>query len=188
MLNLKTAEDNEFYIDCVLLHSPLPTDADTLAAWNALEEFVPDRIRHLGISNTSLSILKTLYDSARVKPAVVQNRFHSRTRFDRDVRKFCVEKTMVYQAFWTLTANPALLQSAPVLTIATEMGVQKEAALYCLILGLDGVVVMNGTTNVQRMRADNEAIKNWCTWSAEVENKLIWKNALADFKILIGDH
>lgn len=94
---------------------------------------------------------------------------------------------MVYQAFWTLTANPALLQSAPVLTIAMEMVIQKEAALYCLILGLDGVVVLNGTTNVQRMRADTEAIRKWSTWSAEVENNRIWKNALADFKILIGD-
>lgn len=145
--NLSTTEDDESYIDCVLLHSPLDTVADTLAAWNKLEKFVPYKIRHLGISNINLNNLEIIYELVRVKPAVVQNRFHSRTNFDRDVRKFCTKHKMIYQAFWILTANPALLQSAPVLKIATKLAIQKEAALYCLILGLNDVVILNGITN-----------------------------------------
>lgn len=94
---------------------------------------------------------------------------------------------MVYEAFWTLTGNPTLLQSTPVLTIATKLAIEKEAALYCLVLGLDNVVVLNGTTNAQRMRTDIDAINKLCTWSAETENKQVWGNALADFKNLIGD-
>ncbi|ERF74712.1 hypothetical protein EPUS_00842 [Endocarpon pusillum Z07020] len=193
--NLSTREDygdcgednNETYIDCVLLHSPLDTVADTLAAWNVLEKFVPHRIRHLGISNINLNNLEIIYELVHIKPAVVQNRFYSRTHFDRDIRNFCVEKNMVYQAYWVLKGNPALLQSAPVLRIAQELAIQKEAALYCLVLGLDGVVVLNGTTKAERMRADVDAINKWRSWWTEGENEQIWENILADFKILTDE-
>jgi diketogulonate reductase-like aldo/keto reductase len=41
------------YLDCVLLHSPMPTMAQTQAVWRSLEAFVDSgRIRQLGISNS----------------------------------------------------------------------------------------------------------------------------------------
>ena len=187
LINLNTGENEKSYIDCVLLHSPLDTVKDTLAAWNALEEFVPHRIRHLGISNINQNNLDIIYDLMRIKPAVIQNRFHPRTHFDRDVRKLCVKKNMVYQAFGVLTANAALLRSAPVLTIATELAIEKEPALYCLVLGLDNVIVLNGTTDSQKMLADVDAIKNWSVWSTGANNKQTWTNALTSFKSLIND-
>lgn len=102
-------EPGEHYIDCLLLHSPMRTMKGTLLAWKVLEEFVPRSVHHLGISNVDVSTLAFLYDNAVIKPAVVQRRFYPKTRFDIHLRRYCVEKGIIYQAFWTLTANPGLL-------------------------------------------------------------------------------
>ncbi|HTC39144.1 MAG TPA: aldo/keto reductase, partial [Steroidobacteraceae bacterium] len=86
LVNLQTD-----YLDCVLLHSPLPTVAQSQSAWCALEALVDaGQIRQLGISNCyDQDELKCLYESARIKPAVVQNRFYARTHYDRDIRGYC---------------------------------------------------------------------------------------------------
>ena len=58
------------YLDCLVLHSPLPTMAQILEAWQTAETYVPHKIRFLGISNVTLGILEQLYDSAKIKPAI----------------------------------------------------------------------------------------------------------------------
>ena len=102
------------YIDTVVLHSPLPTLNETLEVWQALEQYVPQKIRNLGISNCNLFTLMDLYERARIKPSVVQNRFYPNTKFDIGVRQFCKETNIVYQSFWTLSANPSLVWSKEV--------------------------------------------------------------------------
>jgi diketogulonate reductase-like aldo/keto reductase len=69
------------YLDGLLLHSPFPRARQTLEVWQAMEALVDIRgVRQLGISNCyQLGQLEALYDSARIKPAVVQNRFHAET-------------------------------------------------------------------------------------------------------------
>src|ERR1700722_6126673 len=64
------------YLDCLVLHSPMPTSKQTLEVWRTMESLVDAHgVRQLGISNCyQLEQLQELYDSARVKPAVVQNR------------------------------------------------------------------------------------------------------------------
>src|ERR1700733_7881652 len=99
------------YLDCVLLHSPMPTMTQTQSAWRTLETFVDtDKVRQLGISNCySRTDLERLYETARIKPAVVQNRFYADTNYDRDIRAYCDQHQIIYQSFWTLSANPQLL-------------------------------------------------------------------------------
>ena len=99
------------WLDSLVLHSPLPDFAQTEVAWRALEAIV-DRggARQIGISNCyDLATLRRLHDAARIKPAVVQNRFHDQTGYDRGIRAYCREHGIAYQSFWTLTANPHLL-------------------------------------------------------------------------------
>lgn len=175
------------YIDCVILHSPLQTLSETLIAWRTLEEFVPHRIRHLGIANVNLNNLELLYDLMDIKPAVVQNRFSPSTLFDRGLRRFCVAKGIVYQAFGTLTRNPLLLESEPVRLLAGAMAIQKQMALYCLILGLKNMVVLNGTTNEGRMKSDLCEIDRCRHWLATTEHASFWGKHLAHFKVLVGD-
>jgi diketogulonate reductase-like aldo/keto reductase len=95
------------YIDSLVLHSPLQSHDLTMEVYREFEKFVDDgRVKQLGISNLyNLNGLKKLYEDARHKPSVVQNRFHAETNFDSDLRKFCREKNIFYQSFWTLTGT-----------------------------------------------------------------------------------
>ncbi|KKY22136.1 putative aldo-keto reductase [Diplodia seriata] len=184
LLNLAAADGEGSYIDCLLLHSPLPNIRQTLEAWRTMETYVPHQIRHLGISNVSQPILEVLYRSSTVKPAVVQNRFYAATGYDVSLRKFCRENSLVYESFWTLTGNPQLLQSTPVFMLAQFAGVSAEVALYALVMAVD-VVVLNGTTSGDRMREDLEGIKKVQEWSKTKEDS--WNTLLGDFKHMIGD-
>ena len=61
-----------------------------------------------------------LYADANVKPAVVQNRFYQQTGYDADLRRWCSGHGVVYQSFWTLTANRHILACSTVQTIAQK--------------------------------------------------------------------
>ncbi len=99
------------YIDSLLLHSPLRNFEDTMAVWRIFEQSYNEGIvRSIGLSNTyDLSLLQRIYNSAIVKPSYLQNRFYSKTNYDIDIRKFCDSHGIIYQSFWTLTANPRVL-------------------------------------------------------------------------------
>ena len=143
------------YIDCVLLHSPMPTLTQTHAAWRALEAFVDTgQVRRLGISNCyRLDDLKGLHDGARIKPAVVQNRFYAGTNYDRDIRGYCDQHQIAYQSFWTLSANPRVLAHA---TIAGPAATHKRTPAQILFRFLTqiGVVPLTGTKSERHMRED----------------------------------
>ena len=62
-----SSSTDEAYIDTLVLHSPLPTMAETLEAWAACETYVPHRIRNLGISNCTLPVLQRLCTTPQVR-------------------------------------------------------------------------------------------------------------------------
>jgi diketogulonate reductase-like aldo/keto reductase len=174
-----------FYLDSVVLHSPFVDFQDTLTVWQTLEQYHPHQIRNLGISNTSLNVLKALYNQATVKPAVVQNRFHDRTGYEVELREFCRSHGIVFQSFWTLSANPALASSPPVAKIAQSADVPTVAAYYSLVLGLEAITILDGTTSEAHMKDDLEGIEKVGLW-AEGEGAESWDSALTGFKHLIG--
>ncbi|MCJ1339161.1 hypothetical protein MMC09_004450 [Bachmanniomyces sp. S44760] len=203
LLHLATSTSHEEtgeqpYIDALILHSPLPTLTETISAWRVLETYVPTRIHHLGISNTDLLTLQALFDSEEVtiKPSVVQNRFYGETGWDTSLRRFCREKGVIYQCFWTLTGNPSLLKSEVVTKVSEALrvsnwgqDVSKEVALYVLVMGLDGLCVLNGTTDEGRMRSDLAGLAVWKSWvgSRHGECERRWKRWMAELKGLIGE-
>lgn len=148
--NLKTT-----YVDCLVLHSPLADDAETLVTWRALESIAEQGgARTLGISNCySLDELQTLYRAARVKPAVVQNRLYKESGYDVEIRAFCRAQGIVYQSFWTLTANRDLLASAEIRTIASRH-LRTPAQIFFRYLTQQDVVPLTGTTSVEHMLED----------------------------------
>jgi diketogulonate reductase-like aldo/keto reductase len=150
LMNLRTD-----YLDCVLLHSPMPTMTQTQAAWRALEAFVDNgQIRQLGISNCyRLDDLRNLYEGARIKPTVVQNRFYADTNYDRDIRAYCDQHQVVYQSFWTLSANPQLL-AHKTLTGPAATHKRTPAQILFRYLTQIGVVPLTGTKSETHMRED----------------------------------
>jgi diketogulonate reductase-like aldo/keto reductase len=143
------------YLDCVLLHSPMPTLMQTQVAWRALEAFIDTGlVRQIGISNCyRLDDLERLYESAGIKPAVVQNRFYADTNYDRQVRAFCDQKHIIYQSFWTLSANPQLLAHQ---SIGAPAAAHKRTPARILFRYLTqiGIVPLTGTRSEVHMRED----------------------------------
>lgn len=168
--NLRHSEEatDKAYIDCLILHSPFPSMAQTQEAWRAMESHVPHVVKTLGISNTyQLSVLEELYDFATIKPSVIQNRFYQDSEYDQDIRAFCKDRGGIsYQSFWTLTANPRLLKAGAVDFVAKQVVVSKAVALYGLVLGLGNVSVLNGTTNSDRMQEDLAGVAAVQRWRA----------------------
>lgn len=142
------------YVDGLLLHSPLPP-AELQEVWGALEAlFDSGRARQLGISNCyDTATLEALFQRSRIKPAVVQNRFHARTHYDGELRAFCRRHGIVYQSFWTLTANPQILGHARVRGLASRYRRTAPQILFRYLTQI-GIVPLTGTSSLQHMRED----------------------------------
>ena len=169
------------------MHSPLETLDLTIRAWSALERHVPHEIRNLGVSNIDAVTLKALYNSVTIKPAVVQNRFYPRNLWDLQVRRYCDVKGIVYQTFWTLTANPMLLKSKSMLRVAKNIGISVEATLYLSVMSLGRISVLNGTTSKERMVEDLFNLEAWKQWISQDGNDKEWSEHMIVFRLLTGN-
>jgi diketogulonate reductase-like aldo/keto reductase len=142
------------YVDCLVLHSPLPAAQQTLRVWRAFEACVDaGQVRQIGISNCDLTDLEQLFQASRIKPAVLQNRFHAATDYDRTIRAFCTQQQIVYQSFWTLTANPQLLAHPTIAALASSHS-RTAPQIVFRYLTQAGVVPLSGTRSVAHMRDD----------------------------------
>lgn len=143
------------HLDALVLHSPLRTFAETMLAWRALEAAVDTgQARQLGISNCyDATLFKRLFAETRTPPAVLQNRFYRDSGYDGELRAFCADHGVAYQSFWTLTANPHLLESAPVQAAGAQHGKTPAQVFYRALTQL-GVVPLIGTTSRQHMDED----------------------------------
>ncbi|MBF0262325.1 MAG: aldo/keto reductase [Magnetococcales bacterium] len=143
------------FLDGLLLHSPLATVGATLTAWKAMEKIhLAGGVHRLGISNCQdPRLLEYLILNTRIKPAVVQNRFHAQTGYDREIRALCKRLGIVYQSFWTLTANPHLLAHAALTTQAGKLGCTAEQ-LFFRLLTQRGITPLTGTTATRHMEED----------------------------------
>lgn len=148
--NLRTS-----YLDCLVLHSPLRAASDTLVVWRAMERAVEQGfVRKLGISNCyEEDVLLELCASARVPPAVLQNRFYADTAYDKQLRVICREREIVYQSFWTLTANKHLLTSAAISALSKKYQ-RAPAQILFRYVTQEGIVPLTGTQSNEHMAED----------------------------------
>lgn len=143
------------YLDGFILHSPFREFEHTIDAWRAMEaHYQQGKIRQLGISNCyQLDLLKRLYDSAEVKPKVVQNRFYHTSGYDIELRSWCRQNDITYQSFWTLTANPQLLKQKLIQELKTKYH-QTPAQILFNYLRQRQVIPLTGTSNLEHMKLD----------------------------------
>jgi len=147
------------YIDSLVIHSPMRTHEKTMQVWRTFETFVDDgKVRQLGVSNCySLSEFEKIFVEARVKPAVLQNRFYRDSGYDRKLRDFCNKNKIVYQSFWTLTANPGVLGSPKVLELEKKYGKTPAQLFFTYLIGI-GFAPLTGTKDKVHMKQDLEAL------------------------------
>jgi diketogulonate reductase-like aldo/keto reductase len=148
------------YIDSLLIHSPMVNYSDTLQVWKIFEEFVNQgKVKQIGISNIyKLDLLKKIWLDSSIKPSVIQNRFYRDSFYDYDIRKFCKEKGIIYQSFWTLTANPDIVNSSNVKSISNKRGCTNEQIIFKLLVQL-GYAPLTGTTSQIHMKQDLDVLE-----------------------------
>lgn len=113
-------------------------------------------VRQIGVSNFyGFPEFKRLYDDARIKPTVLQNRFTGATDFDVGLRQFCRENKISYQSFWTLTANPGILTHPSVRQLALERQKTPEQLFFAYLIGCE-VVPLTGCKDRRHMEEDIE--------------------------------
>jgi diketogulonate reductase-like aldo/keto reductase len=143
------------YLDCLVLHSPLANPQQTFEVWQAMEKLVQGSgVNQLGISNCyDLKAVEDLYHYAEIKPVVIQNRFYANTGYDRAIRDFCQEYGIIYQSFWSLTANLDVLKAVKLQTLASRH--QRSAVqVFFRYLTQLGIVPLTGTTSATHMQQD----------------------------------
>jgi len=153
LMNLRTT-----YLDSFLLHSPLPTLPQTIAAWRVLIALQDSgRVKAIGVSNTyDVAILEALEKQGGRKVQVVQNRWYEGNQWDKDVWSYCRENGVQYQSFWTLSGSPNLLAHPSMLAIAQAKNCTAAQVLF-RIAQLRGITPLSGTTNERHMKEGLEA-------------------------------
>jgi len=131
------------YLDLYLIHTPYAfqpgdnqdprdqsgnvlydSDVTLLDTWRAMESLVDrGRCRAIGLSDISLKELLPIYESARIKPSVVQVESHPYLP-ETELLEFCKEKGIVLLAFAPLGhgMKPGPLEDPVVSAIAKRVG------------------------------------------------------------------
>jgi alcohol dehydrogenase (NADP+) len=131
------------YLDLYLIHTPFafqpgdeqdPRDKDgnviydrgvtLFDTWKAMEHLVDaGRCRAIGLSDVSLNQLVPIYESARIKPAVVQVESHPYLP-ETELLEFCKQKDIVLLAFAPLGhgMRPGLIEDPVISAIAARVG------------------------------------------------------------------
>src|SRR5262249_2194860 len=95
-----------------------------LDTWGAMESLVDHgRCRAIGLSDITLDGLMPLYESARIKPAVVQVESHPYLP-ETELLDFCKEKDIVFLAFAPLGhgIRPGPLEDPVISAVAARVG------------------------------------------------------------------
>ena len=131
------------YLDLYLIHTPFafkpgddqdPRDENgnvlydhevtLLDTWKAMESLVDHgKCRGIGLSDITVDELKPIYESARIKPAVVQVESHPYLP-ETELLEFCNAKDIVFLAFAPLGhgMKPGLLEDPIISAIAARVG------------------------------------------------------------------
>jgi diketogulonate reductase-like aldo/keto reductase len=145
------------YVDSFLLHGPssardwMDSDAE---AWQAMgKERDAGRSRFLGVSNVSRRQLEQMVEAHGEPPAFVQNRCFARLGWDREVRRFCADRKIIYQGFSLLTANIEVLRHPAVAGLAESKKVTPAQIVFAFARAL-GMLPLTGTCHGGHMKQD----------------------------------
>jgi alcohol dehydrogenase (NADP+) len=131
------------YLDLYLIHTPFAfqpgdnqdprdqngnilydRDVTLLDTWKAMESLVDHgKCQAIGLSDISRNELKPIYESARIKPAVVQVEAHPYLP-EMELLEFCNRNAVVFLAFAPLghEMRPGVLEDPVILAVAARVG------------------------------------------------------------------
>ncbi len=88
-----------------------------------------------------------------MKPVFLQNRFYAESNYDHILREFCLANKVQYQSFWTLTANPHVLQNQSFQALAKKYKFTPEQLFFATLME-EGIIPLTGTTSERHMEED----------------------------------
>jgi diketogulonate reductase-like aldo/keto reductase len=145
------------YLDSYLLHGPYNyplLGAEDFEVWKALEKIYQNgSAKMIGISNVNLKQLEMLVANSSIKPMFVQNRCYGVKGWDKEIRNFCQNNNIHYQGFSLLTANPQIVQSPIISTLAEKYQVTSEQIIFRFCHQI-GIIPLTGTRNLEHMKTD----------------------------------
>jgi alcohol dehydrogenase (NADP+) len=155
------------YLDLYLIHTPFafqpgdeqdPRDENgdviydkgvtLLDTWRAMEDLVDHgKCRAIGLSDITLNRLRPLYESARIKPAVVEVEAHPYLP-ETELLEFCKEREIVFLAFAPLGhgIKPGPLEDPVVSQIAARIGKTPAQVLLAWALQRGGALLTTPKT------------------------------------------
>jgi diketogulonate reductase-like aldo/keto reductase len=149
------------YVDSFVLHGPSSGYGWAAAdgeVWEAMtKERDAGRTRLLGVSNVSLGHLEQMVEARAEMPAFVQNRCYARLGWDREIRKFCRERGIIYQGFSLLTANVEVLRHPMVGGIAQRENCTPAQVVFAFARAV-GMLPLTGTSSAEHIRQDLESV------------------------------
>jgi hypothetical protein len=146
-----------------------------------------------------------VYDAARIKPSIVQDRFTAdiasipnprippgvntpEDRYDAGVRAFCEEKGIVWQPWGVLWGSPDLLAHELIGEVAQELAVEREVALYACVQELSGQVsILVGTSKEERLNAVIDGMRKVEAWKHKGENSGKWHMWMMKFQQILSE-
>jgi diketogulonate reductase-like aldo/keto reductase len=145
------------HVDSYVLHGPATghgwSDEDR-EVWAAMvRERDAGRTRLLGVSNVTLEQLEEMAATEAEAPAFVQNRCFARRGWDREVRRFCRDRGIVYQGFSLLTANRTALTDPLVTDIAAREAATPAQVIFRFARAV-GMLPLTGTSDPVHMTED----------------------------------
>jgi len=144
-------------VDSYVLHGPASNydwTEDDAEVWEAMrKERDAGHTRLLGVSNVSPRHLEQMADAHVEAPAFVQNRCYARLGWDRDVRRFCRERKIIYQGFSLLTANVEVVRHPVIASLATRAGVNPAQVVFAFARAV-GMLPLTGTADAEHMKQD----------------------------------
>lgn len=156
------------YIDLLYVHQPV---GDFVGAWRDMEKAVAmGKVRSLGISNFDANdeVFKTIIDSARIKPAVLQIECHPYAQ-RIEMRRKAAEHNIQVECWFPLggaMSNGALLKDATIVEIAKSHS--KTPAQIILRWHIqEGFSVIPGASDPEYIR-ENIAIFDFSLNDAEM--------------------
>ena len=150
------------YIDAVLFNNfraKLWDVDEILKAWKVLEEYV-DRgiLGQLGLTSVhEVEWFEKFYNSTRIKPTIIQNRYHSNRQYDVPMEETFAKHDIWVQRFWLLngSSNSGKMNKE----MANQKGVTPEQLMLGFVMSMGSQTCLVGTKSLQHMEDDMDIAK-----------------------------
>lgn len=173
--NLQTS-----YIDALLFNNfraKLWDTKEILRAWKVLEEYVEQGIiGQLGLTSVhDVNWFETFYNSTRIKPTIVQNRFHSNRQYDVPMQETFAKHDIWVQRFWLLNGSSGMGRGNQ--DMATKKGVTPAQLMLAFTMSLSQTALV-GTKSLQHMKDDVEIAKCYPSLFSNDEERMEYAKKL----------